>query len=341
MTATPTTEDSRRIAIPAADLPNAILELKKRLNAVLLAHYYQTADIQDLADYVGDSLELARKAMETDAETIIFAGVHFMAETAKILNPGKRVLLPDLDAGCTLAESAPGHLFRRFRETHPDHLAVTYINSTAAVKALSDIVCTSSSAEVILRHIPGHIPVLFAPDRNLGAWLARSTGRPMLLWQGTCVVHERLSESRILDLLDEHPDALLIAHPECEESILSRADFIGSTSALLKRVKSQPDAKYIVATEVGLLHQMQAACPGAALIPAPTGASCSCSECPYMKLNTLEKLYLCMVGQAPEIVIDETLRAAALAPIERMLRLSEPGAAPGVIESIALPFARP
>jgi quinolinate synthase len=325
---------------PEPDLATGILRLKRELNAVILAHYYQNPEIQDLADFVGDSLELSRKAMETKAETIVFAGVHFMAETAKILNPGKRVLLPDLNAGCSLAESAPAWLFRRFRLQHPDHLALTYINCTADVKALSDIICTSSSAEKILSRIPAEVPVLFSPDKNLGKFLVRKTGRPMLLWQGTCAVHEQFNDRALHALRAEHPSAALIAHPECEESLLEEADFIGSTSALLRYVQEDRREEFIVATESGILHQMRKACPDKLFHPAPADEACSCSECPYMKLNTMEKLYRCMNDLSPEIVLDPETARAARVSIERMLALAgpDPEAARAAIDGIELPF---
>lgn len=324
----------------AGNLEEEILRLKRERNAVLLAHYYQESQIQDLADVVGDSLELARAAMKTDAGVIVFAGVHFMAETAKILNPGRQVLLPDLNAGCSLAESAPGYLFRKYRLLHPDHLALTYINCTAEVKALSDIICTSSSAERILAHIPAEIPVLFSPDRNLGAFLMKKTRRNMLLWQGTCTVHELFSDRKIAALRFEHPDAPLIAHPECEEAVLRQADFIGSTSGLLRHVQEHPARAFIVATEAGILHQMQKACPDKTFIAAPPDNSCACNECPYMKLNTMEKLYLCLRDRSPEITLDPVLREQALVPIHRMMELSSraPGSARDIIEGIRLPF---
>jgi quinolinate synthase len=305
------------------DYREEILKLKKELNAVILAHYYQESEIQDLADFVGDSLELARRAKSTEADVIVFAGVHFMAETAKILNPHKPVLLPDLEAGCSLADSCPAPLFKAFREKHPDHLAITYINCTAAVKILSDIICTSSNAENIINQIPKDQPILFSPDRNLGKYLAKKTGRDMLLWDGTCIVHETFSERKIIDLQTEFPDAKLIAHPECEDTILNRADFIGSTSKLLKFTQEDPNLHYIVATEVGIIHQMKKASPHKKFIPAPPEEdNCNCSECPFMKLNTLEKLYLCMKNGKPEITMDEETIAKALKPIERMLEMS-------------------
>ncbi len=307
---------------PTLDLEKEILRLKNDLHAMLLAHYYQESEIQDLADFVGDSLQLARRAAATDADVIVFAGVHFMAETAKILNPDKLVLIPDMRAGCSLAESCPGPLFKAFREQHPDHVAVTYINCTAEVKALSDIICTSSNAEKIIRQIPEEKPILFAPDRSRGKYIMKKTGRPMLLWQGVCIVHEIFSDRNIWRLRQQHPDAKLIAHPECEEAVLDNADFVGSTSGLLRYVQESEDTKFIVATEVGILHQMQIKCPGKVFIPAPPNSGCACNECPHMKLNTLEKLYLCMKNRSPEVVVPEEIRLKALVPIERMMAMS-------------------
>ena len=304
------------------DYREEILKLKKELNAVILAHYYQESEIQDLADFVGDSLELARRAKSTNADIIVFAGVHFMAETAKILNPNKPVLLPDLEAGCSLADSCPAPLFKAFREKSPNHVAITYINCTAAVKALSDIICTSSNAEKIINQIPKDQPILFSPDRNLGKYLSKKTGRDMLLWDGTCIVHETFSERKIIDLQTEYPEAKLIAHPECEDALLNRADFIGSTSKLLKFTQEDSSLSYIVATEVGIIHQMKKASPHKVFIPAPPEKNCSCNECPFMKLNTLEKLYLCMKNGMPEITMDKNTLAKALKPIERMLEMS-------------------
>jgi len=304
------------------DLESSIIELKRELNAVILAHYYQEPDIQDLADFVGDSLELSRRAADTDADVIVFAGVHFMAETAKILSPSKTVLLPDPDAGCSLAEGCPADDFARFKESHPGHLTITYINCSAAVKALSDIICTSSNAEKIIRQIPDGQKIIFAPDRNLGGYLVRRTGREMVLWDGTCIVHETFSEKKILGLRMEHPDAELIAHPECEKAILDQADFIGSTSALLRHVQTSDRKSFIVATEAGIIHQMEKTCEGKEFIPAPPEESCACNNCPYMKLNTLEKLYLCMKNRSPEITLDDVLISRAAAPIRRMLAMS-------------------
>ena len=305
------------------DFKSEILKLKNDLNAVILAHYYQESEIQDIADFVGDSLELAKKAKSTSADVIVFAGVHFMAETAKILNPDKLVLLPDLEAGCSLAEGCPADDFKMFREKHPDHLAITYINCSADVKALSDIICTSSSAEKIINQIPKDQPILFSPDRNLGKYLIKKTGREMLLWDGSCVVHETFSERKIIDLKIKYPKAKLISHPECEEPILMHSDFIGSTSRLLSFVQEDSASQFIVATETGIIHQMKKAAPHKEYIPAPPeDDTCSCNECPYMKLNTLEKLYLCMKNKYPEIVMDEEIRKRALLPIEKMLAMS-------------------
>ncbi len=304
------------------DFEKEILKLKKELNAVILAHYYQESEIQDIADFVGDSLELSRKAKTTNADIIVFAGVHFMAETAKILNPHKIVLLPDLDAGCSLAESCPADSFKLFREKNPDHVAITYINCTAEVKALSDIICTSSNAEKIINQIPKEKPILFSPDRNLGKYLMQKTGRDMLLWDGVCIVHETFSERKIIDLMTQNPGAKLIAHPECEDVLLNRADFVGSTSKLLNFVQSDKSESYVVATEVGIIHQMKKSAPGKNFIPAPPDKNCSCNECPYMKLNTMEKLYFCMANKNPRIELSNELMEKALAPIERMLQMS-------------------
>lgn len=305
------------------DFKSEILNLKNDLNAVILAHYYQESEIQDIADFVGDSLELAKKAKSTSADVIVFAGVHFMAETAKILNSDKLVLLPDLEAGCSLAEGCPAEDFKLFREKYPNHIAITYINCSADVKALSDIICTSSSAEKIINQIPKEQPILFSPDRNLGKYLIKKTGREMLLWDGSCIVHETFSERKIIDLKIKYPKAKLISHPECEEPILMHSDFIGSTSKLLSFVQEDSANQFIVATETGIIHQMKKAAPQKEYIPAPPeDDSCSCNECPYMKLNTLEKLYLCMKNKFPEISMDEEIRKRALLPIEKMLAMS-------------------
>jgi quinolinate synthase len=299
-----------------------IQELKRELNAVVLAHYYQESEIQDIADVIGDSLELSRRAASTPAEIIVFAGVHFMAETAKILNPQKQVLLPDLNAGCSLAEGCPASAFGAFRAKHPEHIAITYINCSAEVKALSDVICTSSNAEKIILQIPPGQPIIFAPDRNLGRYLIKKTGREMLLWEGSCIVHETFSLRKIIQLQVENPDAELIAHPECEEPILRRAAFIGSTSGLLKHVQTSPSMKFIVATETGILHQMKKFAPEKQYIAAPPEANCACNNCPYMKLNTLEKLYLCMNNRSPEILLDPELATRALRPIQKMMQMS-------------------
>jgi len=307
---------------PALDLFAEIERLKKEKNAIILAHYYQEPDIQDVADYIGDSLGLAQKAEKTDADIIVFAGVHFMAETAKILNPTKKVLLPDLKAGCSLADSAPADLFKKFKEKYPGHVVISYINCTAEIKALSDIICTSGNAEKIVESVPADQPIIFAPDKNLGAYLNKKTGRNMMLWNGACMVHEIFSLEKISRLQIRHPKAKLIAHPECEEEILRIADYIGSTTALLKFTQQDDAKEYIVATETGILHQMQKASPHKTFIPAPPDNSCACNDCPHMKLNTLEKLYLCMEYEEPEIVMDEALRVAAKKPIDRMLEIS-------------------
>jgi len=308
---------------PSLDLFAEIERLKKEKNAILLAHYYQEPDIQDVADYIGDSLGLAQKAKQTDADIIVFAGVHFMAETAKILNPTKKVLLPDLNAGCSLADSAPADLFKAFKDKHPDHVVVSYINCTADIKALSDIICTSSNAKVIVESISKDQPIIFAPDKNLGAWINKQTGRNMVLWNGACMVHEIFSLEKITRLKVRHPQALVIAHPECEEAVLATADFIGSTTQLLKYSHNSPAQTFIVATETGILHQMQKDSPHKTFIPAPPNNNCACNDCPYMKLNTLEKLYLCMQYETPELLMDEELRVASLKPIERMLEISK------------------
>ncbi|HXD79289.1 MAG TPA: quinolinate synthase NadA [Puia sp.] len=307
---------------PELDLFFEIERLKREKSAVVLAHYYQEADIQDVADYIGDSLGLAQQAAKTPAEMIVFAGVHFMAETAKILNPGKKVVLPDLKAGCSLADSAPGYLFRAFKAKYPDHILISYINCSAEVKALSDIICTSSNAEKIVESVPRDQKIIFAPDRNLGAYLIKKTGRDMVLWDGACMVHEIFSLEKITRLKVRHPKAKLIAHPECEEPILRLADYIGSTTGLLNFTKKDPGKEYIVATETGILHQMQLSSPEKVFIPAPPTSNCACNDCPHMKLNTLEKLYLCMEYEQPELVMDPELMVAAKKPIERMLEIS-------------------
>lgn len=304
------------------DLFAEIERLKKEKNAVILAHYYQEPDIQDVADFIGDSLALAQKAEQTKADIIIFAGVHFMAETAKILNPVKKVLLPDLNAGCSLSDSAPTALFKLFKQKHPGHIIITYINCSAAIKALSDIICTSSNAQQIVESLPPDQPIIFAPDKNLGAYINKKTGRDMVLWNGACMVHEIFSVEKITRLKIRNPKAKVIAHPECEAPVLALADYIGSTSGLLKFTKNDPSYEFIVATETGILHQMQKLNPGKIFIPAPPNNTCACNICPYMKLNTLEKLYLCLQYEAPEIIMDEELRLAAKIPIDRMLKIS-------------------
>jgi quinolinate synthase len=308
---------------PTLDLFLEIELLKKQKNAIVLAHYYQESDIQDIADYIGDSLGLAQKAQNTTADIIVFAGVHFMAETAKILNPSKKVLLPDLKAGCSLADSAPAKPFKMFKDRHPNHIVISYINCTADIKALSDIICTSSNAEAILNSLPKEQQIIFAPDKNLGAYLNKKTGRNMLLWNGACMVHEIFSLEKITKLKIRHPQAKLIAHPECEEAILNISDYVGSTTQLLKFAQTQPFNEFIVATETGILHQMQINCPTKTFIPAPPNNSCACNDCPHMKLNTLEKLYLCMKYELPEIRMDENLRIAAKKPIDKMLEISK------------------
>ncbi|VEP18096.1 Quinolinate synthase A [Hyella patelloides LEGE 07179] len=304
------------------DLFAAINELKKELNAVILAHYYQEPDIQDIADYIGDSLGLSQQAANTDAEVIVFAGVHFMAETAKILNPDKLVLLPDLNAGCSLADSCPPQEFQAFKDAHPDHLVISYINCTAEIKAKSDIICTSSNAVKLVEQIPPEKPIIFAPDRNLGRYVAEQTGRDLVLWQGSCIVHETFSEKKMIELQVEHPTAEIIAHPECEPAVLRHAKYIGSTTALLKYCQNSNRDKFIVATEPGIIHQMKKAAPNKQFIPAPAMNNCACNECPHMRLNTLEKLYLAMKNKTPEITLPEDIRVAALKPIQKMLEMS-------------------
>lgn len=307
---------------PSLDLFAEIEKLKNEKNAIILAHYYQEPDIQDAADFIGDSLGLAQEAAKTKAEIIVFAGVHFMAETAKILNPTKKVLLPDLNAGCSLADSAPSDLFKKFKEKNYNHLVISYINCSAEVKALSDIICTSSNAEKIINSLPKNQSIIFAPDKNLGAYLNKKTNRNMLLWNGACMVHEIFSLEKITKLKIRFPKAKLIAHPECEEAILNIADFIGSTTQLLKFAENSSATEFIIATETGILHEMQKKNPLKTFIPAPPNNSCACNDCPHMKLNTLEKLYLCMKYELPEIIMEEELRISAKKPIDRMLELS-------------------
>lgn len=305
------------------DLFNEINNLKKKKNAIILAHYYQDSDIQDIADFIGDSLGLAQKAKQTEADIIVFAGVHFMAETAKILNPSKKVLLPDLNAGCSLSDSAPPDLFKIFKDKHPDHIVVTYINCSAGIKALSDIICTSSNAEAIIDSLPLNQKIIFAPDKNLGAYLNKKTGRSMVLWNGACMVHEIFSLEKIVKLKIRHPKAKIIAHPECEDHILSIADFIGSTTDLLKFTIKDDSKEFIVVTETGIIHQMELKTPSKLFIAAPPNNSCACNNCPHMKLNTLEKLYLCMEYELPELILEDSLRIAAKKPMDRMLAISE------------------
>jgi quinolinate synthase len=304
------------------DLFAEIKKLKKEKNAIILAHYYQEPDIQDVADFIGDSLGLAQEAAKTSADIIVFAGVHFMGETAKIINPDKKVLLPDLNAGCSLSDSAPPELFKKFKEKFPDHLVITYINCSAGMKALSDIICTSSNAQAIIESLPKEQKIIFAPDKNLGAYLNKKTGRNMILWNGACMVHEIFSLEKITKLKIRHPKAKVIAHPECEQAVLNIADYIGSTTGLLNYSKKSEASEFIVVTETGILHQMQKDSPHKIFIPAPPINNCACNDCPYMKLNTLEKLYLCMEYELPEITMAEELRIAARKPIERMLAIS-------------------
>jgi quinolinate synthase len=304
------------------DLFAEIEKLKKEKNAVVLAHYYQVGDIQDVADYIGDSLGLSQQAAKTEADIIVFAGVHFMAETAKIINPNKKVVLPDLKAGCSLADGCPPKEFAEFKAQHPDHLVITYINCSAEIKALSDIICTSSNAVQIVNSLPKDQKIIFAPDKNLGAYVAKETGRDLVLWNGACMVHEIFSQQRILKLKEQNPGAKIIAHPECEEPILALADFIGSTTALLNYSKKSDAQSFIVATETGILHQMQKDSPNKTFIPAPPTTNCACNDCPHMKLNTLEKLYLCLKNESPEIEVPENIRVGAEKSIRRMLDLS-------------------
>jgi quinolinate synthase len=304
------------------DVEGEIRRLKAERNAVLLAHYYQESEIQDLADFIGDSLQLAQEAKKTDADVIVFAGVHFMAETAKILNPERTVVVPDMKAGCSLADGCPAPAFRKWRDEHPGSVAISYINCSAEVKAASDYICTSSNAEKIVRAVPPEKEILFAPDKNLGRYLIKATGRDMVLWPGSCIVHETFSHRKLVDLSERHPDAKIIAHPECEEPVLAMAAFIGSTSALLKFVERDAARSFIVATEPGILHQMERLAPGKTFIPAPPESNCACNECPFMRLNTLEKLHSCLRDLEPRIEMTEDLRLRAKLPIDRMLALS-------------------
>ena len=307
---------------PSLDLFAEIEKLKKEKNAVILAHYYQDADIQDIADYIGDSLGLSQQAAKTPADMIVFAGVHFMAETAKVLSPSKKVVVPDLRAGCSLADSCPADKFEAFKQLHPNHVVVTYVNCTAEIKALSDIVCTSTNAVQIIESIPKDQPIIFAPDKNLGAYLIKKTGRDMVLWDGACMVHEIFSLQKITALMEKHPNAKFIAHPECEAAVLDLADYIGSTAGLLKYTKENPANEFIVATEAGILHQMQKSSPNKTFIPAPPNNSCACNDCPHMKLNSLEKVYLCLKYEQPEVTLPADLIEQARKPIDRMLEIS-------------------
>ena len=307
---------------PTLDLFEEIEKLKKAKNAIILAHYYQEPDIQDIADYIGDSLGLSQEAAKTEADIIVFAGVHFMAETAKILSPGKKVLLPDVKAGCSLADSCPPHLFKKFKEKYPDHVVITYVNCTAELKALSDIVCTSTNAVQIVESLPKDTKIIFGPDKNLGAWVAKKTGRDLVLWNGACMVHEIFSREKITRLKERHPNAKFIAHPECEDGVLQMADYIGSTTGLLKYAINSDAKEFIVATESGIIHQMEKACPDKTFIPAPPNNNCACNDCPYMKRNTLEKLYLCLKNETPEVTVPMETIVNARKPIERMLEIS-------------------
>ena len=306
----------------ALDLFSEISTLKKEKNAVILAHYYQDPDIQDIADYIGDSLGLAQEAQKTKADIILFAGVHFMAETAKILNPSKKVIIPDLKAGCSLADSCPPEKFYQFKAKNPDHVVITYINCTAEIKALSDVIVTSTNAVQIVESFPKEQKIIFAPDKNLGKYIMKKTGRDMVLWNGSCMVHEIFSLEKIIKLKERHPKAKLLAHPECETPILDIADFIGSTTGILNYSKKSADQEFIVATETGIIHQMQKASPVKTFIPAPPNNSCACNDCPHMKLNTLEKLYICLKHEQPEITLPAELILQAEKPIRRMLELS-------------------
>ncbi len=309
---------------PNLKLVDEINRLKKEKNAVILSHYYVEGDLQDIADHVGDSLGLAQAAAATDADIIVFVGVHFMAETAKIINPSKKVLLPDLKAGCSLADSAPAEKFAEFKSKYPDHKVISYINCTAELKTMTDVICTSANAVKIVESFPKDQPLIFAPDKNLGNYINNLTGREMVLWDGACMVHEKYSVEKIAELMDAHPDAEFIAHPECEKPVLILADFIGSTTALLNRVKSSPAQKFIVATEAGILHQMTRACPDKIFIPAPSvDSTCGCNDCSYMKLNSMQKLYICLKHELPEVVLSDEVIKAAQAPIFRMLELSK------------------
>ncbi len=307
---------------PTLDLVEEISRLKKEKNAIILAHYYQESEIQDIADYIGDSLGLSQKAASTDADIIVFAGVHFMAETAKMLSPHKKVLLPDLKAGCSLADSCPPHIFSKFKDKYPNAVVVSYINCTAELKTLTDICCTSSNAVQVIESIPKEKQIIFAPDRNLGAYLEKKTGRDLIIWNGTCMVHEIFSHEKITKLQMRHPDAKFIAHPECEAHLLEKADYIGSTSGLLKYTQENPATEFIVATESGIIHQMELASPQKTFIPAPPNNTCACNECPHMKRNTMEKLFVCMQYELPEITLPDWVIKKGVASIDRMLEIS-------------------
>lgn len=301
------------------DYAKEIQEFKRSMNAVILAHYYQESEVQDLADFVGDSLALAQAAAHTKADVIVFCGVHFMAETAKILNPSRQVLLPDLKAGCSLSDRCPPGAFKAFKDKHPNAFVVSYVNSSAAVKAMSDVICTSSNAVKIVNQVPKDRQILFAPDQHLGRYVMKQTGRDMVLWPGSCIVHEIFSEKKLVQLKVEYPEAEVVAHPECEEAVLRHADFIGSTKAILDYAVRSPKQQFIVVTEAGIIHQMKRAAPGKTFIPAPPDNGCACNECPYMRLNTLEKLWRCMKDRTPELTMPEDLREGARAPLQRML----------------------
>lgn len=314
--------ESKKIFPGDSEILERISKLRKEKNAIILAHYYQVPEIQDIADFVGDSLQLSQKAAETKAEMIVFAGVHFMAETAKILSPDKKVLLPDLDAGCSLADSCPPDDFKRFIDAHPGHRVVSYINCSAAVKTMSDVICTSSNAKIIVDSFSSEEKIIFAPDKNLGAYINGQTGRNMVLWDGSCHVHNQLTDKKVIQLKIENPDAKLIAHPECRGPILALADFIGSTAALLEYTKTDRNMRYIVATEGGIIYQMQKASPDKEFIVVPSDETCSCNDCPYMKLNTIQKLYLCLKNETPEIKLDPETIEKAKKSILRMLEIS-------------------
>jgi quinolinate synthase len=304
---------------PPTELDPAIRKLKREMNAVILAHYYQEGEIQDVADFVGDSLALAQEAARTQAEVIVFCGVHFMAETAKILNPARQVLLPDLKAGCSLADRTPPAAFAAFKAKHPGAFVITYVNSSAEVKAMSDVICTSSNSRRIVERSPKDRPIIFAPDQHLGRWVSKETGRDLILWPGSCIVHEIFSEKQLVQLKVQHPEADVVAHPECQQHVLRHADYIGSTKGILEYVLKSPKQKFIIVTEAGIIHQMQLQAPQKTFIPAPPDNGCSCNECPYMKMNTMEKLWRCMATRSPELVMPESLRAAAHKPLQRML----------------------